>query len=1597
VITPAPNEASPVDAIDESPTRPEEEVPVNSTLTEAPVENPTRKLQALDFTLSFGPQPQPGTRGRRHLQTLSMDRAELYRITEQHLLETFQAELGKDVVVEIQLILTNLHVSMDPDGASLVTEQASGVVVFLTANAIPRSDTMDEIARQSFQGNGLGLYLFRLQIADDPALKRVQQVWLGTVADQPGLDSSNQNQQQETNSSIDWGSSTMLAIVASVAATIVAVCVVSLLLVCRHTSTAKSDNHKQRQVQEDDDPLSKQVAPIPHVVTKTSDSDSESSPMTYDPHMLSPSSNQVDDQHAQEEEEDDEDLENQSAMSMYSYAVQDDASLSVAPSFLYSIHEADQHQQRNDDAMDMSIAGTLDMSMGPESPVPQKKKSKWNVVETLNSQFRSSGETDKSLSNDTFTSTDSDQDDYHRAYHHNGSRDPPKILGILGGESESESGASNSLVYDDHSLVSDLGGGTLRILQMEDDRERQHEQQTTTPKKSFEDLWGDEKEAPPPSSQIKTVKKSNKGRDAARALGSSITSAKKSSSSPDNRSETGIGKHSKSSRNSGKEVPTRASAGYSFETNDDDASMLGKVVDYEDDHHPDDQSMVSYISMESDSSNSNRNARAMLLPDQKSRGSFQPASAAFHHQPTPVSGQENDHPNRNLDTNNTPKSVRKIKSTLSSWSARDTHASAQVKPTDSTKLQSLLDRADKTPTKPTLSFEQAWKKGESESPVFQESRLQAAPPPNTSYEDAWLAGASQIHKHGAATTSQSSKNSSKDFDQELDLTLDTSGSVLKDSVTRNLPNQQPQETTVMHMSIPDSEATTIDNSHSLSGIKISSLINSFDNAWGADPANKTQSMLHADSSSDDGECYMEDDNAILDQSTDYSLDSDINASQPDDAPLENLLDSSFPDMAVDDDPEMYFNNQEDDNEHVLHGQASETREKELEASVQGSEYSNDEATNMTAQLSLLLGDNSVQAPNLRTVDKETNKANRDESAVNQNQDEIAVEQNQDEIAVEQQADPAGPQISILEQDLGTADHDASVLAQAVSRDNQDEPTMKSDDQDDAYLEQHVSAGDEQASTPAQETDDKEKLCLEQDAIESDDQASTPEQVMELPTEVKVLEQEMNSLDQKVNAVKQEVETADQEIDDPVPEAITAEQETTTAEPEVMELPAEEVKVLDQDTTTLEQEGTPVHQNVDTADQEINTLEPETITVEQETTLADSDMLEPPVKEVEVLEQDTTTLEQEGTPVHQEVDTTDQEIDDLEPEAITVEQETTMADPDMLEPPVKEVEVLEQDTTTLEQEGTPVHQEVDTADQEIDDLEPETMTVEQETTTVEPHVMELPAEEVKVLEQDTTILEQEGPHVHQEVDTEDQEIDDLEPETITVEQETTTVEPDVMELPAEEAKVLEQETTILEQEGTPVQQEADTVDEELRAFEPEAIMVEQDTTTVEHDVMKSPVEEDTVLQQETPTLDQEASTLQQEVDTVDEESNALGPATVMVESETIVVEDDTTSPQEDSAQSNVSSDSDRGSHHEEEKKEDLSVGSFRSDKELCPAPLQEEEIIPKDDDGMDSIMMSGIAQFLDSKQTRTSPGDDSSVDMSVTSDATFRLGRHMGKF
>jgi hypothetical protein len=1136
----------------------EEPTDENSNSTQ----NTSRDLDPIAFTFYFAPeQEEPtegGTRGRRRnrdLQSLSIDRTELHQITSVHLLEAFQAELGKDVVVDIQLILTNKQVTIDPDGSSLVTEQASGLIVFANSDAIVRSNTIDLIARQSFQANPLSLYLFRLQIADDPALKRVEQVWLGAATDMP-IAVPSPNQQADSSSSgsgWDWSSGPMLAIVASVAAAILAVCVFAYLLVCRN---GHGRNKRRRGDYHDDnrhhvhghdhgqgyDVKTSKTASIPHVVTKNSSSDSDHSPMTYDPHMLSEEVDGNDDHHYHDDDDDDDqDLENQSACtSMYSYAIQDDASLSVAPSLLYSIHEADQHtvMDRNKHNADSEAA----------PPAGTKKKSgMWSVVETLNLHFRG-GDAD---GDDSLMSASDSIDDYNRVYHAQSS--PPRILG---GESESESGASNSLVYDDHSMISDLGGGTLRILQM--DEEENNNNRKKTPKKSFEDLWSDEKEAPPPS-QLATAKKSNKARDAALE-----STAKKSNTTngvvdrvPDYQSESGAsGKGSKSSKNSEKELPAPASLERSFEAQDN-ASLLGKLVDLEDDIHQDDASFVSYTSVES----GNSYVGSTLLPDDgsnsnsKSRGSFQPA-ITFKQPPTPaITGEENDHPNVDAP----PKSVRKKKSILSDWSTRDSNTSTHsVKTTDSAKLMSLLDRAEKTPSKPT-SFEDVWANGapaEPESPIFEEARLKAAPPPDTSYEEAWLAGSSNINKHGAAITSQSSSSSSKllgkdhDDDQDHEDTLHS----FTDSVTSSLQYQQPQHTTVMHMSRQDSDANTTDNSQS-SGIKISSLIHSFDNAWGSDPSKKTQYMLQArqqEEDTSDDECYMEEDNAIQDRSVDYSLDSDINTSLPENAPLDNLLDdSSFPDMEMDE-PDIIFGAQDDDDgEDVYYGEGSEPAEYKMDASVQGSEHSDAEATNMTDQLSLLLRDNAERSPNdsaqdLSVVKQDTSAAERDESVVEQEtsaaeRDESVVEQEtsaaeRDESVVEQDARTADQNdthaleqdVDPAEQDVRTADQDASILAQDICTDDQGgtlKQTMISDDKDGVQQEtttvEHDTTAPEQDSghssmssdfdrTSHHEEEKKEDLSVR--SVRSEKELSSTPPQEEQPQEEKIIPMDDDELD-----------------------------------------------------------------------------------------------------------------------------------------------------------------------------------------------------------------------------------------------------------------------------------------------------------------------------------------------------------------------------------------------------------------------------------------------------------------------------------------------------
>jgi hypothetical protein len=254
-----------------------------------------------------------------------------------------------------------------------------------------------------------------------------------------------------------------------------------------------------------------------------------------------------------------------------------------------------------------------------------------------------------------------------------------------------------------------------------------------------------------------------------------------------------------------------------------------------------------------------------------------------------------------------------------------------------------------------------------------------------------------------------------------------------------------------------------------------------------------QHMAHArqqQADASDEECcpYMEEeDNAVLDQSVDYSLDSDINTSLPENTPpLDNLLvDSSFPDMAMDV-PEIDFgiqdhNNDNDDGEDVHDGEdghGSEAAENELDAASvrSGSERSDGEATNMTDQLSFLLNESAADALDLSTVKQETSAAERDESAEEKDASSTAEHQNDDDdSALEQDADPATnmtDQLSLLlsenaEQEQGPNESAALDLSTVEPETN--------------AVERDESAAKKEASSTAEHQNDDDSSALEQDA------------------------------------------------------------------------------------------------------------------------------------------------------------------------------------------------------------------------------------------------------------------------------------------------------------------------------------------------------------------------------------------------------------------------------------------------------------------------------------------------------------------------------------
>ncbi len=146
-------------------------------------------------------------------QNLSVDRMELRTLTERHVLEGLQAELGLTLVTAVNLILT----SGLPTSKSF-TETVTGTV---SLNARIPSLTVQRLVESSFQSNALELYQFRLKISTDPALKQVQSVIVGTNIDFDSITADSTDTEEPEEKVLD---TVMIAVISSVGAALVAVC-----------------------------------------------------------------------------------------------------------------------------------------------------------------------------------------------------------------------------------------------------------------------------------------------------------------------------------------------------------------------------------------------------------------------------------------------------------------------------------------------------------------------------------------------------------------------------------------------------------------------------------------------------------------------------------------------------------------------------------------------------------------------------------------------------------------------------------------------------------------------------------------------------------------------------------------------------------------------------------------------------------------------------------------------------------------------------------------------------------------------------------------------------------------------------------------------------------------------------------------------------------------------------------------------------------------------------------------------------------------------------------------------------------------------------
>ena len=407
-----------------------------------------------------------------------LDRSELHTLTSRHILEALQAEFGLRVV-NLHLILTS-----GQEGKRTRTETLTGNFIVLHSEAneaieqhqnlssslpLPMIISQEQLQQNvvsAFQGNAMELYLFRLQIAQDSALRNIMQVILGSeTSDLPDLFNKDQNSSSDDGDGF-FSLPILMAISASVGAVLLALCCFTYCLLRGGNGQNHSRIKNNRRKHNNNS--------LPAVSTKSSQEDdavagrrggnelalerakSSSSP----PHIIY------------------EDEENRS---LYSYLNHNDDALSAAPSFLYSFHEA---EFSKGDSLE-----SHNSSAGQPRSIGEKKGVLWSVMDSFQAAFVNDEDEVDDYDNDGVSPLSSKEEASAKP---SSFRERPRPYdrnsmcpgGFYAGEGDKEDDNQSTLTFDDN----------RSMLTYDYDVDGDSSAAQTPVKKRFEALWKEDDE-----------------------------------------------------------------------------------------------------------------------------------------------------------------------------------------------------------------------------------------------------------------------------------------------------------------------------------------------------------------------------------------------------------------------------------------------------------------------------------------------------------------------------------------------------------------------------------------------------------------------------------------------------------------------------------------------------------------------------------------------------------------------------------------------------------------------------------------------------------------------------------------------------------------------------------------------------------------------------------------------------------------------------------------------------------------------------------------------------------------------------------------------